>query len=176
MKKTLILIPIILLLTACGDVFDSITSNITDDSIWSLTHNYLGWGMPEEQCRIPAASPQPANPNPASKNYVPSHYDCYQTQMKKICGYDCKVANGRIKCGYLPAQRCLVGSSGYIVCGYDCKKTWREANCGIRYGDTCVVDKRQRVICGLNCHDQDGYVKCEPSPTFRAAFPQGPWP
>jgi hypothetical protein len=167
MKKIFFLIAIILFLTGCvyGSEFDAM---VHED--WQK--------FTSVDCASTAAPHAQTDRNLLYE--FPTTYHCVRAFDRDICGYDCKIANGIIRCANFPSQRCIIGGSGYIACGYDCKRSAIQARCGIRYGDTCVEDRFGHIICGLNCSIIAGKIICEPSPTFRERFPEGrlyaPWP
>lgn len=123
-------------------------------------------------CEIRAASCQRTpTPDIISPHYLPSRYGCVKTFTDAVCGYDCKISCGKVKCATFPGQRCMIGLSGYIACGYDCHRSRTGfVKCGLRYGDKCMETASGDVICGLNCRIFGGFIHCDQSPDFRPKF------
>lgn len=162
MKKFAGILLSILLLSACTTYEDHLPN-------FNFIHKPRVWHL-----GIPAGPQQYPNPN-----YVtPVPYECVHTPYAymthgMICGYDCKISRGRVKCATFPNQRCLTtASSGYIACGFDCRRSVRGIiGCGVRFEDKCIETKAGNIVCGLNCRVVHGLVVCDESPEFRHGFP-----
>ena len=87
---------------------------------------------------------------------------CVNFNGHKVCGYDCKVSLGRVRCAKKPDQRCVVSPSGQVICGYGCVRSYHGAACGKHQYDNCVTNAAGDVRCGNNCYEreEDGALIC----------------
>jgi hypothetical protein len=77
-------------------------------------------GFEKGAARI-AAEPRPAIP-------PNGEWRCLESFGKKVCGYDCREAFGRVRCAQREGDNC-VAAFGSIRCGTRCREQFGEIQC-----------------------------------------------
>ena len=150
MKKLLLLLPFVLLLSACSHYSQSYPYYTPEEE---------GYHQMTEAQKMRAAGYRKADrPAPRRRKLKEK---CIDVNGQNVCGYDCKQAGGHAKCAKRSDQRCVTSHTGQIACGYSCKSTGTSVACGKYRYDNCVANAYGSIRCGNNCYErEDGEVVC----------------